>query len=740
MELDIYIHGTVQGVGFRPFVYRLANELRLNGFTRNTARGVEIHVEGDKSELFVERLKAEAPPNAKIDRIDVLPSATSGCKGFTIFPTSEGEATVFAPPDLFTCSDCLRELLDPSDRRYRYPFINCTNCGPRYTIIESLPYDRMKTTMDAFPMCPDCRNEYEDPLNRRFHAEPNACAKCGPRLSFFENGKTEGEIEEAIRVIRQGKVVAMKGLGGFHLVCDPHNAEAVRRLRTLKERERKPFALMARDIDTAREIAFLDEDEERTLLSPSRPIVLLRKKVEIDGISPNINSYGIMLPYTPLHALVTENSPLLVATSANVRNSPILKDEAEGIHELSDALLTHNRDIAMRCDDSVLEVVDGKSVFLRRARGFVPDPLGIGLDDQHPAILSLGGELKNTITILKDGYLVTSQYLGDMGEIRNKRYLEEVLEHYRNLYAFNPEFITCDLHPNFTTTRMAEKWGKPVVKVQHHIAHVYAVLAEHSVDPGEPFLGVAFDGVGFGEDGNIWGGEFFLGRNGRTERLLHLRYVPQQGGDLATREPWRMALSYIVDAFGEVEMVGLLNDVDMRILKGSRNAMEKKINSPLTSSMGRLFDAVSAMLSVSPLRIDYEAEAAMRLESTASEDVREHYPFDIRDAEVDMRRMIRAIAGDAENGESAPVISRRFHNTIAHVILAASELARERYKIERVILSGGVFLNSLLLRETVTLLRDAGIDVYVPERFSPGDEALSLGQAYYAAFKLKGAN
>ena len=734
----IIVRGTVQGVGFRPFVYRLAIEMGLKGFVRNSPKGVEIHIEGENTHLqFIERLKREAPVNARIDSIEVFEDEIRGFKEFSIIRTEEGESTVFAPPDLFTCPECLEELFNPSDRRFRYPFINCTNCGPRWTIIKGLPYDREKTTMKAFKMCDECKKEYEDPLSRRFHAEPNACPSCGPEVKFIENGNFfPHPVEMAINAIKSGKVLALKGLGGFHLVCDPWNAHAVKRLRELKKRERKPFALMARDVRDVEKIAFLTDEEREVLLSPQRPILLLRKRVEIEGISPGINTYGIMLPYTPLHALIMEKIPLIVATSANLKESPIIKDEKEGVYELSDCILTHNREIAMRCDDSVLKVVNGKKVFLRRGRGYVPEPLEVK-SSSNLKLLALGGELKNTISIFKEGYIITSQYLGDMKDIRNQRYLDEVLQHFFSLYSFSPDMLICDLHPHFTTTKIAEEWGKPFMKVQHHVAHIFSVLAEHSLNPDEAFLGIAFDGVGYGEDGNIWGGEFFIGGNGKIKRIFHLRYIPQQGGDLSTKEPWRMGLSYLFHSIGE-EGAKIIRerypDVEDTKIKGALRAIKNRINSPLTSSMGRLFDAVSSILGISPVIIDYEAEPAMRLESIAADDVDEVYPYEIKDEEIDFAKMIKEIIKDNSEKE---IIASKFHNTVSDVVIKISKLCQERFGIKRVIISGGVFLNGYLLKKIMRTAKENGIPLYIHEKFSPGDECISLGQIYYALWKVK---
>ncbi|MCJ7581603.1 MAG: carbamoyltransferase HypF [Candidatus Aminicenantes bacterium] len=730
----ILVKGIVQGVGFRPFVYNLAKDMNFNGYVKNTPKGVEIHIEGQLDpDVFIHRLKEESPPHSRISKLDVQQGKYKGYSDFSILETAEGDSSVFAPPDLFTCKDCLEEMFDPTDRRYRYPFINCTNCGPRFTIIQSLPYDRAKTTMKAFTMCKECSEEYRDPTNRRFHAEPVACPQCGPEICFVEHGtRIQGGIDNAIERIKEGKVLGLKGLGGFHLLCDAFNKEAILRLRQLKKRKRKPFALMARNLDRVEDIAYVSSEERDALLSVTRPIVLLQKKKEIFGISPEIDTYGVMLPYTPLHSLIMDKLPLLVATSANFSESPILKDEDEWLAELSDCVLTHNREIAVRCDDSVLKLVNKKKVFLRRARGFVPDPIEIRIPCSSK-ILALGGELKNTISILNDNILFTSQYLGDMKDLRNQRYLEEVINHFSRLYSFDPDIIACDLHPQFTTTRMAQEWGKPVIKVQHHIAHIYSVLSENGLSPDETFLGIAFDGVGYGEDSAVWGGEFFLNDGEQLTRAFHLRYVPQPGGDLAAKEPWRMALSYLLDTFGDVPIVGTLKEVDEKIIKGVTNAIKNNINCPLTSSMGRLFDAVSAILGIAPLRIDYEAEAPMRLETVASDGVKDYYQFDINGQNIDMRNVVQELVIDKA---SVPIKSAKFHNTIVNMIVDITQRCRETNGVEKVVLGGGVFLNSYLLSRTLNRFSNLGIQVFMPKRFSFGDEGISAGQAFYAAHQL----
>ncbi len=733
--VKICVKGTVQGVGFRPFVYRLAKSMGFTGFVKNTPRGVEIHLEGDSSvDEFIARLREEAPPNARIDTLELASSQSEGFTDFQINITAEGQALVFAPPDLSTCSECLEELFNPSDRRFRYPFINCTACGPRYTIIRALPYDREKTSMASFQMCPSCNDEYNNPVSRRFHAEPNACPVCGPE-TFFVEGETlkKGGIDIAAERIRHGKIVAVKGLGGFHLMCDPFNPEAVKKLRLIKQRSRKPFALMARDVNSAKSIAVISPEEEEILTSPSRPIVLLRKKMEIEGVSSGLSTYGIMLPYTPLHALLLENIPVVIATSANPRESPILKDESEIPPGTCDCMLTHNREIVMRCDDSLVKVVDGCLVFLRRGRGYVPEPLELRFSPGK-RVLALGGELKNTVSIVKEEYLVTSQYLGDMKDLRNQEYLDEVISHFKTLYSFEPDILVCDLHPAFTTTKKAENWGRPLIRVQHHVAHVFAVFAEHSIIPDAPVLGIAFDGMGYGEDGNVWGGEFFVIRGTGYERIFHFRYVRQQGGDLAVKEPWRMVLAYTLDADINVNAVDALVEVDARIVKNAENAIKKGINAPYTSSVGRLFDTVAVMTGVAPEKIDFEAEAAMRLEGVALADVEDYYPFRLEKHEIDMREMMKTLLK-----EKAPpqVKAGKFHNTIVQIIKSIADICRSRWGINKVVLSGGVFLNALLMSKTCHALQEAGFEVLKPEKFSPGDESISLGQAYYTALKLK---
>jgi len=724
--LRINVSGIVQGVGFRPFVYRLSKELGLSGYVRNRGFGVEIYIEGEKIDEFRKRLLKEKPVFSKITEISIKEEKAKNYKGFKILPTKEEESSVFTPPDIFTCDECQKELFSKENRRYRYPFINCTHCGPRYTIIKRLPYKREGTTMDKFAMCQACQEEYEDPENRRFHAEPIACPQCGPSIST--------RIEEGIKAIKNGRIVGLKGIGGFHLIVDAMNKEAVLRLRKIKERERKPFALMASNLDVIEKIAILSEKERDFFLSPNRPIVLLKKKKEIFGISPFLDTYGIMLPYTPLHHLLMEKLELVVATSANSRESPIFKSEDEGVSSLCDLVITHNREIAVRCDDSVIKVVDEKPLFIRRARGFVGEPLKV--KNMNKEIIALGGELKNTISIYKDGFIVTSQYLGDLKDYRNFMYFEEIIGHYKNLYSLKPEMVITDMHPDFLSTRYGEDMKIPHIKVSHHFAHILACMIEHNIS--ERILGVSFDGMGYGEDGTIWGGEFLICNYKGFKRFANLKPIPLPGGDLATKEPLRMAISYLFDTFGE-NFPFILN-ISQKKKDLVISQIKKGINTPITSSCGRLFDAVSSILGIAPEEIEFEGEAAMRLEAI-SFDCEDYYKIGLLKRKngytIDLAPLIKGIIKDLK-GYPIGYIGGKFHNTLAMIISEISILARERFGINRVVLTGGCFQNSLLLRKTIVILKENEFSVLRPERFSPNDEGISLGQIAYGLSIDKG--
>jgi hydrogenase maturation protein HypF len=745
------VFGVVQGVGFRPCVYRLATGLGLKGWVENAGSGVEIHIEGASARVgkkFAAALLRGLPPLAKVEKLTLRPAAVKGFRNFEIRKTRDAGGFVFISPDIATCSDCLEEVSTPGERRHLYSFTNCTNCGPRYTIVRDLPYDRPRTTMAGFPMCPDCRREYEDPLDRRHHAQPIACPACGPRLTLLDartGRKLRGAIPEAAALVRAGKVLAVKGLGGFHLVCDPFDRKAVARLRRTKSRRTKPLALMARDLDVVERFAVVGPAERRLLLSPRRPIVLLEKKADIPLIAPHLNEVGFMLAYTPLHHLLLERLELIVATSSNAKDAPIMKDEEEGIRRLCDAVLTHDRPIAMRADDSVVKIVNERPLFVRRARGYVPHPQPVpeALRVEAP-VIALGGELKNTISLYKDGYVVTSQFLGDLDDYRNFGYFEETLAHLLRLFDVRPEAVVTDLHPDFRTTRFAEKMGIPHHRVQHHFAHVLAPLLEHGHVPRRPVLGVALDGYGYGQDGTAWGGEFLLADYRDYERFASFKPVPLPGGDLAAREPWRMALAYLDEAFGPaVPDLAVLRKVGKRRAAAVLAMARGGVRSPRTSSCGRLFDAVSFLAGAAPERMEFEAEAAMRLEAAARGPARGAYPIMIsrrgpgRPLEISFGPLVRALVQDLVKRTPVPEVSARFHDSLARLILRVAERARRDRGTRSVSLAGGVFLNRKLLGRTEKLLEDAGFRVFRPLAYSPNDESLSLGQIAWVLARLK---
>jgi len=747
--VEITVFGIVQGVGFRPFIYRLARDLNYSGWVKNIGFGVRIHLEQKGNTNFadfVERLNRDKPPLSQIDNISTSLAQFSDIKDFTIEKTTEGKSFVFISPDISVCDNCYREMKTTSDRRYEYPFINCTDCGPRYTIVKSLPYDREQTTMQTFQMCENCRKEYLDPLDRRYHAQPIACPECGPQVELI-NTRTRKAVPDpipsAVRLILEGKILAVKGLGGFHLVCSPFQAKAVQLLRKIKSRRTKPMALMAKTMKHIRNYAFVNKAEQKMLESVKRPIVLLKKKKDMEGIAPNLNELGFMLPYTPLHFLLLEELDILVATSSNKKDSPIIRDEDEGIYELCDHILTHNRPIHMRADDSVMKVVKGQPLFLRRARGYVPYPQKVQdelVGNDH--ILALGGELKDTLSLYKNGYVITSQFLGDLDEYQNYRYFEETLQHLKSLFQVQPSCVVTDLHPDFHTTRYAAKTGLPHIQVQHHYAHVLAPLLEHNFPTEKKALGVALDGFGYGDDGHAWGGEFLLFDYSEYLRFAHFQYVPLPGGDLASKQPWRMALAYLRNTFGDKwPRISALNEIPDNRIKGVMEMMDRNINSPLSSSCGRLFDAVSFLCGIAPGEMEFEAEAPMRLESAADPECRETYDFSIHGDnppyKVSFRKTIRSLLTDVNNDVPVPIISAKFHNTLSRIILVIAESARKIYQIDTVVLGGGVFLNRLLLETTTRMLESSRFKILRPVLYSPNDESISLGQIAHALAIIK---
>jgi hydrogenase maturation protein HypF len=747
----ITVFGVVQGVGFRPTVYRLARRLGLDGWVENAGSGVIIHVEGPAPVVareFPAALRAELPPLAAIEKLDARPARVEGRRGFEIRATRDRAGFVFISPDIATCPDCLREIAAPGERRYRYAFTNCTNCGPRYTIVRGLPYDRARTTMAGFAMCPDCRREYEDPLDRRHHAQPIACPACGPRLALLDarsGRRLPGDVAETVALVRAGKVVAVKGLGGFHLVCDPFNRAAVARLRRTKDRRTKPLALMARDLEVVRRHAVVPAAARALLLSPRRPIVLLKKKIDIPGIAPGLDEIGFMLPYTPLHRLLLERLDLVVATSSNAKDAPIIKDETEGIRGLCDAVLTHDRPIAMRADDSVLKTAAGRPLFVRRARGYVPAPQPVpeALRTGR-VIVALGGELKVTVSLYKNGYVVTSQFLGDLDDYRNVGYFEETLAHLLRLFDARPEAVVTDLHPDFRTTRHAARMGLPHYRVQHHHAHVLAPLLEHGHMPRHPVLGVALDGYGYGADGEAWGGEFLLADYDGFERFARFEPVPLPGGDMAAREPWRMALAWLDRAFGDdIPDLSALRKIGRPRRAAVLGMIRGGLRSPLTSSCGRLFDAVSFLAGTAPERLEFEAEAAMRFEAAAGRAFRGLYPAELagggpgRPIEISFAPLVRGVVHDLGKGVAPAVISAKFHDSLAALIAGVAERARQTHGTDEVSLAGGVFCNRRLLEATERRLAEGGFRVFRPVAYSPNDESLSIGQIAWGLARIR---
>jgi len=750
---NIIIKGIVQGVGFRPFIHKLVQNYNLSGWVLNSNQGVEMDIEGKTEELnnFISDIKKKLPPLARIEKIDVNQLPLIGYKGFFIKKSivKEGDGFVLVSPDISICEDCLQELFDPHNRRFRYPFINCTNCGPRFTIIKDIPYDREKTTMSIFKMCPQCQSEYENIEDRRYHAQPNACADCGPQVFLYQNKKRLEEdidpIEEAVKLLKEGKIGAIKGLGGFHLACDATNNKAVARLRRLKNRETKPFALMSSDLEKINQYCEVKKKEEECLINQSRPVVLLKKKKNnliSPLVAPNNNCLGVMLPYTPLHyLLLKDNFTALIMTSGNIADQPIIGDNQEALEKLdgiADFFLLYNRDIFDRCDDSVLKIINGNNVFFRRSRGFVPHP--IILDFKLKEVLALGGELKNTISFSKENYVFLSQYLGDLKSLETLNFLKESIVILKKIFRIDPEIIACDLHPDYLSTQYAEeikvKKGLKVVKVQHHHAHIVSCMAENNIK--EKVIGVAYDGTGYGDDGNIWGGEFLLCDLKEYLRIGHLKYYPLPGGDKAITEPWRMAYSYLYSIYGpkaKTLNIDFRHRMDYNSLSIIEKMIDKNINSPLTSSCGRLFDAVSSLIGIRD-EISYEGQAAMELESFCASGIKDRYNFCIcKEGEefiIDPQEIFIGIIEDLKKGLDKKIMAAKFHNTVAEFTLNLCGKIRKNNGINKIALSGGVFQNRYLTEKIISLLEEDNFQVYTQRKVPPNDGGISLGQAVVA--------
>ncbi len=761
-RLHVRIQGIVQGVGFRPFIYQLALRHRLEGWVRNQADGVEAEIAGNAEDVqaFLSNLTDEAPPLSRIVRIEATDQPFADLGPFQIVKSHahDSRATLIAP-DVCTCPDCLRELLDSGDRRHRYPFINCTNCGPRYTIIRDIPYDRDKTTMASFEMCPQCLEEYEDPANRRFHAQPNACWSCGPQLRLET---PEGEIlasrddalKETVFRLETGAIAAIKGLGGFHLAVLATSEEAVARLRSRKIREEKPFAVMFRDVEAVRRCCEVDDAEERLLTSIERPIVILRKRTEGAAlpIAPSVAPYnrhlGAFLPYTPLHHLLFDGSayPALVMTSGNQSDEPIVMDNGDArarLRDIADILLLHDRAIHMRCDDSVTRVLAGRPRPLRRARGYVPVP--VFLKTEMPSVLAVGAELKNTVCLTRRREAFVSQHVGDLENLETLKSFEHTISHLQRIMEITPLCIVHDMHPDYLNTQWAlRQEGIPRLAVQHHHAHIAAVVAENHLSG--PVIGLAMDGTGYGPDGTIWGGEILRVEGFAFQRLARFRHVPLPGGAQAIREPWRMAVSYLWSM--EPEEPESLFPEFFGGIPGSRvkivlQMMRRGLNSPLTSSCGRLFDAVSAMAGLrSRERVTYEGQAAIELEQAITGEEKGSYASGIsKEGDLwilDPFPMIREFIGDVRKGAVPGVVSARFHNGMVALLAGAAERIAEETGLNRVALSGGVFQNAHLTVHLEEALRRMGVEVYVHTQLPANDACISLGQAFIGGQWLLG--
>jgi hydrogenase maturation protein HypF len=749
MRLKVNLTGLLQGVGFRPFVFRLAEETGLKGYVLNDTTGVTIEVEGPQNVLeeFLIRLDRDRPP---ISRIFSLQHSFLPEKGFTEFEVRESEESgkrhLSILPDISVCNDCIDEVTAPKDRRFIYPFINCTNCGPRFTIIERPPYDRHNTSMKDFAMCPDCSAEYNNPENRRFHAQPNACHKCGPWISLYDASggmicEREDALEKATNLLRKGYIIAIKGLGGYHLVCDALNDEPVKRLRERKHREEKPMAVMFPDIKMIHAETHINPAEERAILSIEKPIVIVRKKADSSiapSVSPDNETLGVFLPYTPLHYLLLRKLRRpVVATSANLTDEPIACDEADAFSRLAgiaEYFLTHNRDIVRRCDDSVVRIIADRQVPIRRSRGFVPLPLRLPFRFSKP-VLALGPYMNNTFAVGIDNLVYLSQHIGDLDTPLAHEFFEESIRDMLSLLAVRPEIVVSDLHPGYYSTRYGEEHYSEILhKIQHHYAHILSCMAENEIPEEKEVIGFAFDGTGYGPDNTIWGSEVIIASYSSFRRAFHLRPYRLPGGEKAVKEPCRSALSLLYETFGDEAV-----NIPFSPLTGKERSfliemIRKGVNSPFTSSMGRMFDAVASLLGLNH-RASYHAQAAMALEQTAMKsDSTESYPYIMKNGIIYQMPVIQAIVEDLLEDVPRETIARKFHNTVADIIVSASDTLRRETGISMVVLSGGVFQNALITEGVVDRLTGRGFTPLVHQLVPPNDGGIALGQAVSGIF------
>lgn len=749
----VNVRGIVQGVGFRPFVYQLANLHGLSGDVANNSTGVIIRIEGDVEGIsaFILDLETKCPPLAKVTQISQTAIPSQGFKQFIIRKSKAGiSKSTLISPDMSICDDCLSELFDPKDRRYGYPFINCTNCGPRYTIIDDIPYDRPNTSMKHFTMCPACQAEYDSPADRRFHAQPNACSVCGPHVTLYtvsgSRVSTKEPIASTIRILKKGMIVAIKGLGGFHLAVDAENDDAIARLRRRKHREEKPFAIMSYDVDHIRRYAYVEPEEEALLRSPQRPIVILKKRKPNSlskEISPRNRYFGAMLPYTPLHYLILAHDfTALVMTSGNISEEPIAIDNEDAFERLSsiaDYFLVHNRDIYLRSDDSIMKRISGTSRFLRRSRGYVPRP--VFLKQKDPKILACGAELKNTICLTRENNAFLSQHIGDLENFATYEFFKLTINHMKQILDIDPVLISYDLHPDYLSTRYAEEQQDiEKIQVQHHHAHIVSCMAENKLDM--PVIGLSFDGTGYGTDGNIWGGEILIADASQFTRVAHLSYIPMPGSSAAIKEPWRMAVSYLYNTYGEefwnLELP-LFKEIDEKKLEIVVNMIGKRINSPYTSSLGRFFDGIAAIVGIRN-NVFFEGQAAMELEMLAEDKIKGTYDYEWVSGDcrqVLIQPIIYGVVRDMEKDIHPSVISTKFHMTLIRLFSELCAVIRKESRVNQVVLSGGVFQNSILLTGLIHALEKKEFQVFTHTQVPPNDGGICLGQAMVAAAKLE---
>jgi hydrogenase maturation protein HypF len=751
-RLRVEVRGIVQGVGFRPYIYRLAQRYNLGGSIHNSESGVSIEIQGESQNVaaFITTLPLEAPTLAHIHEIDAADVDLQPDSEFIIVESTRSTtAKTLISPDIATCGECVQEMLDPANRRYLYPFINCTNCGPRFTIVRQVPYDRKQTSMANFSMCPLCQSEYDDPLDRRFHAQPNACWICGPQLELVDKSgkRPSGDpILEAIRLLKAGESLAIKGLGGFHLAVDANQPKAVQELRNRKARGEKPFAVMVPNIATAQALCLIDQEDAALLESPQRPIVLLpRRTTEFNDLAPDNQQLGVFLPYTPLHHLLFSQGDLtaLVMTSANLSEEPIAINNAEALDRLQHIagfFLMHNRDILLRCDDSVARRVFNRTQFARRSRGFVPSP--IELMQSFPPILAVGGELKNTICLSRDRYAFLGQHIGDLENLSAFDFFQESISHFQQILEVQPGLIAHDLHPAYLATRWAKEQSNrrdlPIIGVQHHHAHIASCMAEHHLTG--PVIGIALDGTGYGTDGQAWGGEILIANLQSFKRAAQLAYVPMPGGEQAIREPWRMAVSQLWHTFGEdwqnhvpAEWLTRLRPQNVAVIE---QLLARNTSMPLTSSCGRLFDAVSSLV-CNRIQVSYEAQAAIILEACCSPNANlGAYPFSIAEGpclQVETQPLFAALTEDLCRHASPAIMSTRFHAGLVNILANTTSRIAQDTEINQVCLSGGSFQNAVLSRSLEEKLTGLGFTVFVQEQVPPGDGGLSLGQLVIAA-------